>query len=685
VSSTSGTEFPRLLSPISVKNVEIRNRLVFQPHFTALSDIDGMPTEDLRAYHVERAIGGVGLIIDGSMAVMPEGKMSRRFLHAWDKAIVPFYQKTIEEVHRHGAKMFAQLTHAGHTSLEHPPGALWAPTQLPEPYSNFTTRAMDEQDIRRTIKAFGTSAANLLDAGLDGIEIKVAHDGLLRSFASPFFNRRTDAYGGSFENRMRLSVEVLEAIRTATDGRCPIGVRLCLHEYTPFGYDLDYGLRMAEHLELTGLVDYFNCDAGSYSSYWMEIPPAAIAQGSFRSLNQALKKVSDLPIIAFGRIRDPDLAEHMLAQKETDMIGMARQLIADPETPAKLIEGRAHEIRACIACNDGCNYQVMQEKGVRCIHNPGAGRERFSSERLIRRADRVKTVVVVGGGPAGLKVAEISARRGHRVTLLERDHELGGQVRLGARQPLHEELAEVTAYLSGAVARAGADVRLGVRADAQSVLDLSPDVVVVATGSQPNLPYRAGRTAADPMDGNIARDRGLQIIPDIPGLDAENVYSSDEVLGGAMVPGGRIVVIDGSGHWEAAGTAEYLAETGCEVHVVTNRQTVGSDLEATNHALFLKRAAEKKIAIYPQTTLQEIRGTTVELFDALAGEQRVLEDVDAIVPVFTRRSRDDLYFSLLDRLENAPRRVRLERVGDAAAPSLIQNVLTEAQALASCL
>lgn len=204
MSSTSGTEFPHLLSPISVKNVEIRNRLVFQPHFTALSDIDGMPTEDLRAYHVERAIGGVGLIIDGSMAVMPEGKMSRRFLHAWDTAIVPFYQKTIEEVHRHGAKMFAQLTHAGHTSLEHPPGALWAPTQLPEPYSNFTTRAMDEQDIRRTIKAFGTSAANLLGAGLDGIEIKVAHDGLLRSFASPFFNRRTDAYGGSFENRMRL-------------------------------------------------------------------------------------------------------------------------------------------------------------------------------------------------------------------------------------------------------------------------------------------------------------------------------------------------------------------------------------------------------------------------------------------------------------------------------------------------
>lgn len=152
-----------------------------------------------------------------------------------------------------------------------------------------------------------------------------------------------------------------------------------------------------------------------------------------------------------------------------------------------------------------------------------------------------------------------------------------------------------------------------------------------------------------------------------------------------MLPGGRIVVIDGSGHWEAAGTAEYLAETGCQVHVVTNRQTVGSDLEATNHALFLKRVAEKKIAIYPQTTLQEVRGTTVELFDALAGEKRVLEDVDAIVPVFTRRSRDDLYFSLLDRLENAPRRVRLERVGDAAAPSLIQNVLTDAQALASCL
>jgi 2,4-dienoyl-CoA reductase-like NADH-dependent reductase (Old Yellow Enzyme family) len=445
--------FPHLAAPIEIRGVELRNRLVFQPHFTALPHIDGMPSPDLLAYHVERAWGGVGLIVDGGMAVMEEGKMSRRFLSAWDPAVIPLYRAMTDEVHQHGAKIFGQLTHGGHTSLEKPPHIMWAPTQMPEPSSNFSTKAMDARDIARVIEGFAIAARNILEAGFDGIEVKLAHDGLLRSFASPFFNRRTDAYGGSFENRMRLPVEVIHAIKGAMPFEAPIGVRLCLHEYTAFGYELDYGLRMAERLEATGLVDYFNCDAGSFSSFWMEIPPAAVPQGFFRPLNQELKKITDLPVIAFGRIKRPDLAEHMLATGEADLIGMARQLIADPETPRKLLEGRAGEIRACIGCNDACIHQVVQEKGIRCVQNPAAGQERTLSERLLRPAAKPKHVVVVGGGPAGMKVAEIATRRDHKVTLLERADLLGGQARLAARQPLHEEFAEVTAYLEAAIDR----------------------------------------------------------------------------------------------------------------------------------------------------------------------------------------------------------------------------------------
>lgn len=275
-----------------------------------------------------------------SQAIHPSGKMSRRFINAWDPAVIPLLRNITDVVHSKGAKIFTQLTHGGHTSLEHPPHIMWAPTQMPEPSSHFSTKAMDEDDIRAVISGFAASARNAVEAGFDGIEIKVAHDGLLRSFASPFFNRRSDRYGGSFENRMRLSVEVLVAIKEQAGDTFPVGVRICLSEFTTFGYDLDYGLRMAKTLETSGLVDYFNADAGSFSSYWIEIPPAAVAPAEFRKLNAELKRATQLPVIAFGRITPPQLGEDMLRGGEADLIGMARQLIADPETPNKLKAGR---------------------------------------------------------------------------------------------------------------------------------------------------------------------------------------------------------------------------------------------------------------------------------------------------------------------------------------------------------
>ena len=343
---------------------------------------------------------------------------------------------------------------------------------------------MEEEDIRAVIAGFAVSARNAIEAGIDGIEIKIAHDGLLRSFASPFFNRRTDGYGGTFANRMRLSYEVIDAIKEAIGNR-PLGVRICLNEFTPFGYDLEYGLEMVAGLEATGLVDYFNADAGSFSSYWMEIPPAAVAETDFEKLNIALKRSTKLPVIAFGRITPPARAEAMLAAGDTDLIGMARQLIADPETPNKLKSGRGSFVRVCIACNDGCIYQVGQEKAVRCIHNPGAGREREINERMVGKAAVGRRVAIVGGGPAGLKVAEIAAKRGHHVILFERERVLGGQVRLASLQPEHGSIGEVTSYLELAIAEFQVDVRRGVEATASTLRDCDADVIVIASGSEP--------------------------------------------------------------------------------------------------------------------------------------------------------------------------------------------------------
>ncbi len=679
--------YGHLLSPVSIGRVPLRNRVVFQPHFTALGTLDGMPSDAHVAYHEERARGGVGLIIFESMAIHPTGKMSRRFINAWDPAVVPGLARIASAVHAHGAKLFGQLTHGGHTSLEHPPHILWAPTQMPEPSSHHTTKAMDGDDIRAVIDGFAASAGNLVAAGLDGIEIKIAHDGLLRSFASPFFNRRTDAYGGSFENRMRLSYEVIAAIKAATGPDVPLGVRICVNEFTPFGYDTEYGLQMVAALEATGHVDYFNSDAGSFSSYWMEIPPAAVAATDFRRINADLKNATKLPVIGFGRI-SPTSGEALLAAGESDLVGMARQLIADPQTVNKLAEGRGELVRLCIACNDGCIYQVGQEKAVRCVHNPGAGQELTMSERLVEVAPKPRHVVIAGGGPAGLKVAEIAARRGHRVTLLERSSMLGGQVRLAALQPEHAAIGEVTAYLEAAIVDRGVEVMMGVEATPETLLSLAPDVVVVATGSVPNLPLCPDEDTA------MSRRLGRQVRPDIEGLDRACVVSSDQVLAGEKILSGRVVVIDNNGHWEAAGTAEFLADAGCSVTVIASHMMVGEGIEAGNRTLFYRRAAIKGIELIGATSLVAIEDRRVRISEVFSnadaigwakyilmpGEERFIEDIDWVVPIIGRSSREDLYLKLKQAQEFAS--VRIERVGDCVAPRLVQSTILEAFELA---
>lgn len=677
------TDFSQLFSPFSIRNVALKNRVVFQPHFTALGNLDGMGSDDLIAYHEARARGGVGLTVIESQAVHPTGKMSRRFISAWDPAVIPFYRRLTSSVQAHGTKIFGQLTHGGHTSLERPPHILWAPSQMPEPSSHFSTKAMDVEDIGATIEGFAMSAKNAVEGGFDGVEIKIAHDGLLRSFASPFFNHRTDGYGGSFENRMRFSIEVLEAIKRATADDFPVGVRICLDEFTTFGYGLEYGLRMAGWLERGGCVDYLNSDAGSFSSYWMEIPPAAVTAGSFRGLNAALKKQSRLPVVAFGRIAPPSLAEDMLTAGEADLIGFARQLVADPDTPDKLRRGDARLVRSCIACNDACIYQVGQEKGIRCVHNPAAGRERHVDDHKITPAATRKKVVVVGGGPAGLKTAEIAARRGHQVTIIERGDTLGGQVTLAAKQPEHGIIAGVTDHLEAMVRHLGVAVRTGVEATPALLAAEKPDHLVIATGSEPNLPRRASTPSP-------ALELGRQVPPTVPGLALPFVHSSDEVMSGVVKLSGRVLVIDNNGHWEGAGTAEYLAEQGCTVEVVTPDLMVGGDIESGTRTLFYRRAAIKGITIRSGLALKAIEpgrvivcpvfsGAGTQGFGRyllVAGEEQAIEGFDAVVAIIGRRSREDLYHQC--RASPLLKGVTIERVGDSVAPRLIESNIAEA-------
>ncbi len=668
-----------LLAPLELSpGLTLRNRVVFQPHFTSLGRRDGRPSEDHVAYHEARARGGVGLIVFESQAVTMTGKMSRHFVHAWEESVVPSYRGLTEAVHAEGAAIMSQLTHGGPTTAFRPPDLLWAPSQIPEPSEAWTPKAMDEADIREVITGFARASRNAVDGGFDGVEVKVAHDGLLRAFASPHFNRRTDRWGGLFANRVRLAVEVLHAVREAIGPQPVVGVRLCLSEFTDWGYDLAYGLRLAEALEGTGTLTYFNCDHGSYSSTWYEIPPFAVPEGSFRALNAGLSAATDLPVIASGRIRRPELAEEILEAGEAQLVGMARQLIADPEWVNKVAAGRRDEIRLCIACNDACVMRTSQAQPIRCVVNPTAGREARMRPMVDGDHTALGCVVVVGGGPAGLRAAASLAEVGARVVLLEAEDVLGGQIRLAAVQPLHEEISDAIEHLVVMVRRRGVELRLGTEADAAMVRELEPGRVVVATGSEHGMPGRPQRLRDD---GALARAMGRHVPFSFPGLEYPHVRGSDECYGEDGPQDASVTVIDGTGHWETAGTAEFLAERGCSVEVCAAGPIVGAVLDHAGRALWQQRAAEKGITITPNLELVEVVSGGVRLRESLTGREQTRE-CDVVVPVLGRRSREDLFLELA---QDPALSVRVIRVGDCVAPRFLEQAIAEGEATARLL
>ena len=627
----------------------LRNRVVFLPHYPAFPSYHGMALKQYIDYYCERAKGGAALLITESYAVHPSGKTASHNLEAWDRRVLPGYRKLSSGVHNHGAKMFVQLSHGGHTTLLKPPHLLLAPSQMSEPNYHYNTKEMEREDIEETVEGFARSAELVAEGGFDGVEIKgAAHDGLLRSFISPYFNRRTDEYGGSFENRMRLPLEVVHAVRRAVGADFVFGVRVCMDEFTPWGYGPEEGKRIVEAFAGTGEIDYISADAGCFSSFYMEIPPTCIPPGFAEYLSMEIKRATDLPVIAFGRINDPVQAEKILENQSADFIGMARELICDPEFANKAREGREEEIRHCVACQDGCIYQVMQDKPIRCIQNPAAGREAEYGIGSMEAAVERKAVVVVGGGPAGLKAAETAAMRGHRVALYEREQELGGQVNIAARIPLREEIKEVVRHLAVRVERLGVEVHLGKELTAEEIEGMEKDAVVIATGSHP-------------ASGEV------------PGSEEGNVVSVWDVLLDRVETGEHVVVYDSTRRWPGLGTAEYLAERGRRVEVVTPAMYVGQQLEPSNISLAYGRIMEKGVLLRPHTGLLRIERAAVTVFNVYTrGEERI-EGVDTVVMSVGNVSRRGLYDSLKGKLK------KLYCVGDAVAPRLIQQAIYEAE------
>lgn len=649
-------QFRLLFTPIRLGPVVVPNRIVFTAHLTNYAE-DNLPSERHAWYYAERARGGCGLIITEEASVHPTDFPYEKLVHAYDERAIPGYRRITAAVHRHGAKIFAQINHNGGQSWgTYSRLPVWAPSALADPMFREVAKAMEPEDIREVVEGYARVARIIEAAGFDGAELQGSHSSLIRQFLSPATNHRQDEYGGPLENRMRFLYEVIDAVRRATGPAFALGVRLCGDELIEGGLTLDEIVEVARRLEATGQVDYLNTSIGTATQSLflvegsMHVPP-----GYSLFISSALRRAVDLPVIGVGRIKDPVQAEQILADGHADLVGMVRAQIADPEFARKSREGRVEEIRLCLSCNQECIGKMGLNRLLGCIENPAAGHEASLGTGTLRPAARPKRVMVVGGGPAGLKAAAVAARRGHRVTLWERETELGGQVNLATRVPGRAEFGDLVRNLAGEVHRLGVSVRLGCEVTPERVEAEGPDAVVVATGSRPRR-------------------------PPLPGADGPDVWDVAEVLSGQARLGRRVVLVDQLGFQEAAATAEFLADGGAEVRVVTPMLYVGQDLGVTlDLELWYRRARARRIAMLPSLSVLSIESGRVRVVENFSGAERWLEDVDSVVLAVPRQADDELYFALKSRLPE------VYRIGDCLAPRRAQAAVIEGERVGRAL
>jgi len=641
----------RLFSPLTVGGLTLKNRIFSTGHAEAMAE-DGKPSPRLVAYHEAKARGGAALtIVGGSTSVHPTSPASAwNMIANHDDAVIPGYRRLAEAVHRHDCQVMSQLTHLGRRAQSDVEGwhVLLAPSQIPEKVHREVPHEIEPEQIAMLVRAFGDAARRCREGGLDGVELSFAHNHLVDQFWSPLFNRRTDDYGGRLENRMRFGFEVLAEIRRQVGRDWVVGARISGDEMTAGGLGAADMAEIARRLAASGLVDFLSIIGGAAHTVPLQalaIPNMASPHGVFVPIAAAIKTaVPAMPIFHAGRIVDPAHAERVLADGVIDMVGMTRALIADPELPRKALEGRLDDVRLCVGANEGCIDRIYQGKPVTCVQNPSAGREVELAEPAPTATPR--RVVVVGAGPAGLEAARVAALRGHRVVLLEREAEMGGQVLIAARAPARAELGGIVRFLARQVDKLALDCRLRVEATEETVLAHSPEVVIIATGS---APYR----------------------PDLPGLDGKHVVTDRDVLLDRVEVGERVLVVDDVHTQQGLSTAERLLDRGRRVEVISRLFYAGQDVGITSIAPLYGRLFAKEVTLTPHTELVAVEGSAVVVANVYTRAERRLEGVDTVVLSMGSRSTDALYRALKGTVP------ALHAIGDCVAPRGIHQALLE--------
>jgi 2,4-dienoyl-CoA reductase-like NADH-dependent reductase (Old Yellow Enzyme family)/pyruvate/2-oxoglutarate dehydrogenase complex dihydrolipoamide dehydrogenase (E3) component len=559
--------FPQLFTQLQLRHKTLRNRVVFGAHTANMAE-QGLPGARHLGYYLERAKGGAAMIVVEPVPVHRTAVLTRGNMRHSDDAIIEPLRVITDACHAEGTVMIQQLYHVGqHGDFDNSYAPSWSPSGLPSFHDSDGSHAMNEAEIYEIIDSFVAAAVRAQKAGFDGVELFGAYNGLIEQFWLPWTNRRTDQWGGSLDNRMRFSEEIAQRIRAAVGNDFIIGMNASIDSGVPIALQLDALCEIAQWLDSRQLIDYISCGSGGYFNFAELMPTFQFPDKLGAPYAEALKKVVRFAKVqAESHFRTPENANYAVASGQADMVSIVRGQIADPHLANKAKEGRAEDVRGCISCNQMCWGRRSRDYWISCLINPSAGREFEWGGDRFEKAQTVKSVLVVGAGPAGMETARVAAERGHKVTLVEAGPQLGGAFRLAGMQPRRSQILELIAWYERQLKRLNVDVRLNTPLDGDEIKAFGADSVLLATGSQPTMTgFQRGMPQQDHMQG----------------VGLANVWSIEDVMGKLAKPGKRVVLVDDTGDWRGAGTAWYLAEQGHEVTIVTTWPMVGFWIQRT--------------------------------------------------------------------------------------------------------
>jgi 2,4-dienoyl-CoA reductase-like NADH-dependent reductase (Old Yellow Enzyme family) len=625
-----------LLQPFQLKHLTLRNRIMSTAHEPNYHE-DGMPKDRYRLYHVERAKGGIALTMTaGSATVSRDSVPAFGNLHAYKDEIVGWMKGLAEECHEHGAAVMIQLTHLGartHWNREDWLPVL-APSPLREPAHRSVPKEIEDWDIERIVQDYANAAARMKAAGLDGIEFE-CYGHLMDQFWSPATNVRQDEYGGSWDNRLRFSLQVLGAVRKAVGADFIVGCRLAADENWEKGFSKDEGLEVCRRLIATGWVDFLNVIRGHIqheTALLQVVPITGMASAPHLDFAGEVRAATKTPVFHAARISDLATARHAVAKGKLDMVGMTRAHIADPHIVSKLMDGRESEIRPCVGATY-CLERIYEGLEALCIHNPATGREATMPHVVAPQKGARKSIVVVGAGPAGLEAARVCGERGYRVVVLEAAGQAGGQIRLAAQIKRRRELMGIIDWRLTECERLKVDLRLNTYAEATDVAALEPDIVVIATGGLPTK----------------------QTIE----TGAELAISSWDILSGDAKPSENVLLFDDNGAHPGLAAAEMVTEAGSKLEIVSPERFFSPEVGVLNLVPYMKLFESHNVKITTMMRVRSLRREGNKIAATLwspyterdAGE-RVVEQViveNATLPLA------DLYFELKPHSANRGR------------------------------